>query len=45
MRSLRRTSPADRQGSGPHGGTIKENIRRFTEGLPLLNVVDKQKGY
>jgi len=26
-------------------GTIKENIRRFTEGLPLLNVVDKQKGY
>jgi len=26
-------------------GTIKENIRRFTEGRPLLNVVDKQKGY
>jgi phosphoglycerate dehydrogenase-like enzyme len=26
-------------------GTIKENIRRFGEGLPLLNVVDKQKGY
>lgn len=26
-------------------GTIKENIRRFAEGLPLLNVVDKQKGY
>jgi D-2-hydroxyacid dehydrogenase (NADP+) len=26
-------------------GTIKENIRRFSEGRPLLNVVDKQKGY
>ncbi|MEZ5395660.1 MAG: NAD(P)-dependent oxidoreductase [Bryobacterales bacterium] len=26
-------------------GTVKENIRRFAEGLPLLNVVDKQKGY
>lgn len=26
-------------------GTIKENIRRFVEGQPLLNVVDKQKGY
>ncbi len=26
-------------------GTIKENIRRFGEGLPLLNVVDKAKGY
>jgi phosphoglycerate dehydrogenase-like enzyme len=26
-------------------GTIKENISRFTEGKPLLNVVDKQKGY
>ncbi|MBL8293697.1 MAG: D-2-hydroxyacid dehydrogenase [Bryobacterales bacterium] len=26
-------------------GTIKENIRRFGEGKPLLNVVDKQKGY
>jgi len=26
-------------------GTVKENIRRFGEGLPLLNVVDKQKGY
>ncbi len=25
--------------------TVKENIRRFAEGLPLLNVVDKQKGY
>lgn len=26
-------------------GTVKENIRRFAEGKPLLNVVDKQKGY
>jgi phosphoglycerate dehydrogenase-like enzyme len=26
-------------------GTIKENMRRFAEGKPLLNVVDKQKGY
>jgi phosphoglycerate dehydrogenase-like enzyme len=26
-------------------GTIKENIRRFAEGMPLVNVVDKQKGY
>jgi D-2-hydroxyacid dehydrogenase (NADP+) len=26
-------------------GTIKENIRRFVEGKPLINVVDKQKGY
>ena len=26
-------------------GIVKENIRRFGEGLPLLNVVDKQKGY
>jgi len=26
-------------------GTIKENIKRFVEGKPLLNVVDKQKGY
>jgi phosphoglycerate dehydrogenase-like enzyme len=26
-------------------GTIKENIRRFAEGQPLLNVVDKRKGY
>jgi len=26
-------------------GTIKENIRRFGEGMPLLNVVDKKKGY
>ena len=26
-------------------GTIQENIRRFVEGKPLINVVDKQKGY
>ena len=26
-------------------GTIKENVRRFVDGKPLLNVVDKQKGY
>jgi D-2-hydroxyacid dehydrogenase (NADP+) len=26
-------------------GTVKENIRRFVAGKPLINVVDKQKGY
>jgi phosphoglycerate dehydrogenase-like enzyme len=26
-------------------GTIKENILRFVDGKPLINVVDKQKGY
>ena len=26
-------------------GTIKENIKRFVDGRPLTNVVDKQKGY
>lgn len=26
-------------------GTVKENIKRFGEGKPLINVVDKQKGY
>ena len=26
-------------------GIVRENIRRFAEGLPLLNVVDKHKGY
>ncbi|MGE5647677.1 MAG: D-2-hydroxyacid dehydrogenase [Acidobacteriota bacterium] len=25
--------------------TVEENIRRFVEGKPLINVVDKQKGY
>lgn len=26
-------------------GTVKENVRRFVEGKPLVNVVDKKKGY
>jgi phosphoglycerate dehydrogenase-like enzyme len=26
-------------------GTIKDNIKRFVDGKPLINVVDKQKGY
>jgi phosphoglycerate dehydrogenase-like enzyme len=26
-------------------GTIKDNIKRFVDGKPLVNVVDKQKGY
>jgi phosphoglycerate dehydrogenase-like enzyme len=26
-------------------GTIKENLRRFVDGKPLLNVVDNMKGY
>ncbi len=26
-------------------GTIRENIRRFVDGKPLINIVDKQKGY
>lgn len=26
-------------------GTIKENIQRFADGKPLINIVDKQKGY
>jgi phosphoglycerate dehydrogenase-like enzyme len=26
-------------------GTVKENLRRFMAGEPLINVVDKQKGY
>jgi phosphoglycerate dehydrogenase-like enzyme len=26
-------------------GTLKENIQRFVDGGPLVNVVDKQKGY
>ena len=25
--------------------TIKENVRRFVDGKPLINVVDKRKGY
>ena len=26
-------------------GLIAENVRRYTSGLPLVNVVDKQRGY
>jgi phosphoglycerate dehydrogenase-like enzyme len=26
-------------------GTIRENIQRFVDGKPMINVVDKQKGY
>jgi phosphoglycerate dehydrogenase-like enzyme len=26
-------------------GTVKENIKRFADGKPLINVVDKKKGY
>ncbi len=26
-------------------GLIAENVRRYAAGLPLLNVVDKQRGY
>jgi phosphoglycerate dehydrogenase-like enzyme len=26
-------------------GTIKENLKRFVEGKPMINVVNKQKGY
>jgi phosphoglycerate dehydrogenase-like enzyme len=33
------------QDAGRMVGTIKENIGRFVSGKPLLNVVDKQKGY
>jgi phosphoglycerate dehydrogenase-like enzyme len=33
------------QDAGRMRSNIKENIRRFAEGLPLHNVVDKQKGY
>ncbi len=33
------------QDFGRMAGTVKENIRRFVDGKPLLNVVDKQKGY
>jgi len=25
--------------------TVTENVRRFAEGEPLINVVDKRKGY
>jgi D-2-hydroxyacid dehydrogenase (NADP+) len=33
------------QDAGRMMGTIKENVRRFVVGKPLINVVDKQKGY
>jgi phosphoglycerate dehydrogenase-like enzyme len=33
------------QDAGRMAGTIKENLVRFVEGKPLINVVDKQKGY
>ena len=33
------------QDAGRMVGTLKENIRRFVDGRPLINVVDKQKGY
>lgn len=33
------------QDNGRMVSTIRENIRRFVAGKPLLNVVDKQKGY
>jgi len=26
-------------------GTVRDNLRRFAEGKPLINVVDKQKGF
>lgn len=26
-------------------GTVKENVKRFADGKPLINVVDKKKGY
>jgi D-2-hydroxyacid dehydrogenase (NADP+) len=31
--------------AGRMNATIKENVKRFVEGKPLINVVDKQKGY
>lgn len=33
------------QDAGRMIGTISENLRRFVDGKPLINVVDKQKGY
>src|SRR3954449_2086208 len=33
------------QDAGRMVGTLKENIRRLVDGRPLINVVDKQKGY
>jgi phosphoglycerate dehydrogenase-like enzyme len=31
--------------TGRMNATIRENVKRFVEGKPLLNVVDKKKGY
>jgi phosphoglycerate dehydrogenase-like enzyme len=31
--------------AGRMNATIKENVKRFVEGKPLINVVDKKKGY
>jgi phosphoglycerate dehydrogenase-like enzyme len=31
--------------AGRMNDTIKENVKRFVAGKPLINVVDKQKGY
>lgn len=33
------------QDAGRMVGTIKENLTRFVEGKPMINVVNKQKGY
>jgi phosphoglycerate dehydrogenase-like enzyme len=33
------------QDAGRMIGTISENLRRFVAGKPMINVVDKQKGY
>ncbi len=33
------------QDAGRMIGTIKDNIRRFADDMPLINVVDKKKGY
>lgn len=33
------------QDAGRMVGTIQENLKRFVEGKPLINVVNKQKGY
>lgn len=33
------------QDAGRMVGTIKENLKRFVEGKPMINVVDKRKGY
>ena len=31
--------------AAPRRALYTENVRRFTRGLPLLNLVDKAKGY